>query len=337
MSRYLEYCSTKLALRPHTHSLNEPEAWGHMPIMGPQPEFRWYLSQQYKGKSGVFGGGRFVLGQMGYRALVVVFVFGPCWFYIARVLAGKASDMMASVQTALAAVMTISYCIAAFTNPGILPRQPAPPERSDVVQYIPRGTRPEDRFLRIKDVTVKQKYCWTCKIYRPPRSKHCGICDNCVLRFDHHCPFLGNCVGLHNYRYFCTLLYSSLLFLSLAIYTIGAWFAETVESVIIDEPLTLFLMLYMFVFFLGVAVLSAYHTFITTKNLTTNEHVVDYYSGNNPFDLGLLSNMRHTWCFPERVVLDGHDVVEIDYRKFNNDYDSPLSAADGHIAETTGY
>ncbi|TKY86246.1 hypothetical protein EX895_005071 [Sporisorium graminicola] len=37
---------------------------------------------------------------------------------------------------------------------------------------------------------------------KPERSHHCRACKTCTLKFDHHCPWLNQCVGLGNERYF---------------------------------------------------------------------------------------------------------------------------------------
>lgn len=44
--------------------------------------------------------------------------------------------------------------------------------------------------------------CKKCLIPKPPRTHHCSICNTCVLMFDHHCPWLNQCIGHHNRRHF---------------------------------------------------------------------------------------------------------------------------------------
>ncbi|CAK9022067.1 Probable protein S-acyltransferase 23 (Probable palmitoyltransferase At2g14255) (Zinc finger DHHC domain-containing protein At2g14255) [Durusdinium trenchii] len=58
----------------------------------------------------------------------------------------------------------------------------------------------------------RKKACVICGHLRQERCKHCRHCARCVRRFDHHCPWLGNCIGEQNLYVFFRFLASTLLF-----------------------------------------------------------------------------------------------------------------------------
>lgn len=89
------------------------------------------------------------------------------------------------------------YLITNFSDPGFLPQN------------------------TLKDADKKQeniKICHTCNLVRPIRAKHCSACGRCVAKFDHHCPFMNNCIGSKNDPYFFLFLTCQNIMLGIALY-----------------------------------------------------------------------------------------------------------------------
>ncbi|XP_032109107.1 probable palmitoyltransferase ZDHHC14 isoform X3 [Sapajus apella] len=280
----------------------------------------------FPGRNKFFCNGRIMMArQTGvfYLTLVLILVTSGLFFaFDCPYLAVKITPAIPAVAGILFFFVMGTLLRTSFSDPGVLPRA-TPDEAADLERQIGNtediangtssgGYRPPPRTKEviINGQTVKLKYCFTCKIFRPPRASHCSLCDNCVERFDHHCPWVGNCVGKRNYRFFYMFILS-LSFLTVFI------FAFVLTHVILrsqqtgflnalkDSPASVLEAVVCFFSVWSIVGLSGFHTYLISSNQTTNEDIKGSWSNKrgkenyNPYSYGnIFTNCCVALCGP---------------------------------------
>ena len=144
-----------------------------------------------------------VIGKKFYHMFFAFFIYTLPYVLILVVLIKERKNLSIIypiiITTILYIISFVSTILAGFNDPGILPRQ-----RQD---YYYNTNRTSLKYV-INGHIYKLNYCYSCSLFRPPRTSHCSLCDNCVERFDHHCLWLGTYIGKRNYRYFYFLISS---------------------------------------------------------------------------------------------------------------------------------
>jgi palmitoyltransferase len=129
---------------------------------------------------------RYSLGYLAVPAvlsLIFFLSFSSQWLF-SKTEPGPLNTKEYVAFNSLIVVLLICYARAVLTDPGHVPADWKPSE--DV-----KGTS-----------LARQRWCRKCKAFKPPRAHHCKICNRCIIKMDHHCPWTVNCVSHITYPHF---------------------------------------------------------------------------------------------------------------------------------------
>ncbi|KAI3879614.1 hypothetical protein MKX03_029342 [Papaver bracteatum] len=278
----------------------------------------------WPGKNVFFCRGRLICGPDPRGILLTAFsITLSSWIFFAYI-ANDSTLEHSSFITVIAALLTVIVLINLVTvstiDPGIIPRNASLASLNDA--QLRR--RIKSRKLVINGVEVRLKFCRICRIYRLPRSSHCSICDNCVEKFDHHCPWIGKCIGLEclfceaelliyyftfwslqrNYRFYLMFTTSALIFfiyifavscrkINRRILETRLGFFRTISSF----PEAFALASFCFVAMWFVCGIVCFHVYLVMKNQTAYENLRRrHVDSPNPYTKGILRNIREV-CF----------------------------------------
>lgn len=270
------------------------------PTMAP----KWPGQSQFLGRTGLLLGPDFYKGVFTLTMLVgltVLCLVFPCRYFLTE----RSNPAPIIIGTVTAFTSISLFFLTACTDPGFIPRQNGPfsegPTQASRIDLIHEG---QSKDFPVRGALVKIRYCITCCVYRPPRASHCHMCDACVERFDHHCPWVGNCVGKRNYSYFLGFLLSTAAMTSFGIVVSCVHLQKLTDDkdsfdYASREAVPSWLVfLLSFPAFLFVSGLFCFHFYLLSIGKTTYERLKKSYKTYHPFARnGPLSYLRSVICF----------------------------------------
>ncbi|CAH8322953.1 unnamed protein product [Eruca vesicaria subsp. sativa] len=151
--------------------------------------------------------------------------------------------------------------------------------------------------------SLRHLTCGYCHVEQPPRAKHCHDCDRCVLQFDHHCVWLGTCVGQKNHSKFWWYICeeSALCMWTLIIYID---YLSNVAKPWWKNAIIILLLIILVISLIFVLLLLLFHSYLILTNQSTYELVrrkrIPYMRNIpervHPFSRGIKRNLYNACC-----------------------------------------
>ncbi|KAF8108571.1 hypothetical protein N665_0108s0104 [Sinapis alba] len=204
----------------------------------------------------------------------------------------------------LLAMLLWSYFSVVFTDPGVVPPNWRPATDEERGESDPL-TSLEFVGLQTDSSNPRVRFCRKCNQPKPPRCHHCSVCSRCVLKMDHHCVWVVNCVGALNYKYFLLFLFYTFLETTLVTLVLMPHFiAFFSDEEIPGTPGTLATTFLAFVlnlaFALSVMGFLIMHISLVAGNTTTIEAYEKKTSARWRYDLGRKKNFEQVFGMDKR-------------------------------------
>ena len=245
--------------------------------------------------------GNLLLGPCSFRPtmLSLITISIPIFlflFFISDFLTKKISFLIPLIIVIIYIITVSLLIIVSFCDPGIILSFPM---KKRIIE-----DRRESKIFQLGYIK-NYKYCDTCSIIRPSRSTHCGDCNNCVEKFDHHCPWIGTCVGKRNYKYFYFFLFILNFLICLIIIFCIYYLIKRITEIVKENNhleenekikniasyslteviMPLYIIIYEGLVMIFVTGLFIYHTKLVLKNMTTKEDIKKFWENpqGNPY------------------------------------------------------
>ncbi|KAM7207554.1 palmitoyltransferase [Naviculisporaceae sp. PSN 640] len=173
------------------------------------------------------------------------------------------------VSVLLYLLLNWSYTVAVFTPPGSTTND------SGYSSLPTHNTHAPPTSFTAK-ANGEIRFCKKCVARKPDRAHHCSTCGRCVLKMDHHCPWLATCIGLRNHKAFLLFLIYLTLFSFFSFVCTGAWvWVEIMSNTTYVETLMpinyIMLSVVAGIISLVVGAFTGWHIYLACKGRTTIE------------------------------------------------------------------
>ena len=178
----------------------------------------------------------------------------------------------------------ISYCRGVVSSPGYVP------------DSWKVGVATEDQIVNLvkeRKRSGELRLCSKEMKYKPDRAHYCSSFQRNVLRMDHYCPWMSNCIGHFNYKFFLQFLAYTVVSTNLACFVMlnavcsSVFVPGTTVTILGCAGLAGLLASVLTPFFI-------FHIWMLSKNLTTIEFCEKLELGSyiSPYDMGVWANLR---------------------------------------------